>query len=421
MSERVRRRNKEIASSELAGLSATWAQDRVAAVAQASRAPMPFCERCEDEERSLTAAGRVHIGGYRRSVPLAEKPHVTRAWRRAVVVVGLLAVVVSCGDADVVVGDHRKSSLDPDTRVDERAGGACDRGSIALVMTRNEPDVMGGSEVVAIDHEGATALITGDWVATSPALSPDGRHVVVTRAEGDYESSGPESTSLWIIGVDGSGARQLTDGPLDDDPAWSPDGESIAFVRRADFSDEGADLLVVDASGGSPTVLLPAVGSGMSLRAPTWSRDGRQLAYVRTSVGPAPGYETTSEVWIVDGDGDRPRSVAEVPAVHTLSWSPDNASLLVSELGGETGTVSLLDVASGRQTVLFERAALAGWSQDGGRVYFVQRDTPPPEMTRWRLMVATLDGATSAVPIPVGAVTDSYVYRYFDLAVGPCG
>jgi len=288
-------------------------------------------------------------------------------------------------------------------------------------MTRNDPDTVGRSEVVAIDAEGAMASVTGDWVATAPALSPDGEHVVVTRAEGDYESSGPDSTSLWVIGVDGSGARQLTDGPMDDHPAWSPDGHSIVFVRRADSLDGGDDLLQVEASGGSPTELLPAAEGGMSFRSPTWSRDGERLAYVRTSVGAAPEYQATSEVWSVDSDGGRARLIAEVPGAHTVSWAPDGASLLVSELGGEDGTVSLLDVVTGRRTVLFERAALADWSQDGERVYFVQRDTPPPEMTRWRLMVALLDGTTMGVPTPVGDVGDSYVYGYFGLAVGPCG
>ena len=326
--------------------------------------------------------------------------------RRAAVVGGAVAALVA---VLVAVG----------TATDEGDGADCP-GASALVMTRNERASEGRVGVVAVDASGAVRLVTGDWVATAPALSPDGEQVVVTRAEGDYESSGPESTSLWIIGVDGSDPRQLTDGPFDDDPAWSPDGRTIAFVRRAGSTEGGDELSLVGASGGPPTVLLPAAGD-VSIGVPTWSHDGRWLAFLRRGAGATPGDEASTGVWIVDGDGGEPRFAAEVPGAHTLAWTPDGASLLVSELGGEDGTVSVLDVDTGRRTVLFERAALGDLSHDGARVYFVQRDTPPPEMTRWRLMVAPLDGSTAGAPTPVGDVSDHYVYGYARLDVGPCG
>jgi Tol biopolymer transport system component len=61
---------------------------------------------------------------------------------------------------------------------------------------------------------------------TSPALSPDGQQVAfMSRREGNWE--------VYIINVDGSGLRRLTDDPADDGlPTWSPDGRAIAFVSN---------------------------------------------------------------------------------------------------------------------------------------------------------------------------------------------
>jgi Tol biopolymer transport system component len=107
-----------------------------------------------------------------------------------------------------------------------------------------------------------------------PAWSPDGSRIVFTRRP----AGGPLGTSsgpgdLYIVGVDGTGERRLTTEPGDEaQPAWSPDGQTIAYVATAGTR----DLRLIKASGGASTVLAPG---GTANDDPAFSSDGRRLAF----------------------------------------------------------------------------------------------------------------------------------------------
>ncbi|AHG88692.1 WD40-like beta Propeller containing protein [Gemmatirosa kalamazoonensis] len=75
--------------------------------------------------------------------------------------------------------------------------------------------------------------------------------------------------------------RALTpsdDSRFDDEPAWSPDGRTIAFVRTGGAS--MGDLWLVDADGGDARALMREEEPPFDQRSPTWSPDGALVAYV---------------------------------------------------------------------------------------------------------------------------------------------
>lgn len=91
-----------------------------------------------------------------------------------------------------------------------------------------------------------------------------------------------ERWHLWIVEVETGTARQLTDHPVFDenDPAWSPDGQWIAFTSNRspspDLDPDAIDLFVLPATGGTPQKIKTPFGEKSQ---PSFSPDGRWIAY----------------------------------------------------------------------------------------------------------------------------------------------
>ena len=101
-----------------------------------------------------------------------------------------------------------------------------------------------------------------DWFA-------DGSHLLVTSQEH------PEKRSLWSISVFGGAPRQLADDASG--ASLSPDGSHIAFQRL----DYGKEEWVMRSDGTDPLKVAPDQSSWAGW--PTWSPDGKRLAYIRMS------------------------------------------------------------------------------------------------------------------------------------------
>jgi Tol biopolymer transport system component len=107
----------------------------------------------------------------------------------------------------------------------------------------------------------------------SVAWSPDGKRFVFA-----------DETGIAVVNVDGTGFKQLTaynaDMP-DSEPAWSPDGRSIAFSRSVLPSSQGAgadvQLWMMTAAGLNPHVFMARANCDLS--GPAWSAHGTQMVY----------------------------------------------------------------------------------------------------------------------------------------------
>ncbi|MCA9939331.1 MAG: PD40 domain-containing protein [Anaerolineales bacterium] len=102
----------------------------------------------------------------------------------------------------------------------------------------------------------------------APAISPDGRQIAFTAAQNDEQH-------IWVMNRDGSGLRQLTTAPTDNqDPTWSPDGRQIAYYSNQ----SGVNAhYILDLTSGESRRLETGVGSigGRT----DWSPDGQWLAF----------------------------------------------------------------------------------------------------------------------------------------------
>jgi Tol biopolymer transport system component len=141
-----------------------------------------------------------------------------------------------------------------------------------------------------------------------PTLSPDGRTAVVAVRRLDREAD-DYTSQLWLVPTDGSApARQLTHGWKDGSPAYSPDGQWLAF-QRADKDGNGPgkrntkpQLYVMPTAGGDARRLTDhPLGAG----APVWSPDSTRLCY--TARVPEEGRYGTDEK--VSPDKEPPRRI----------------------------------------------------------------------------------------------------------------
>ncbi len=141
----------------------------------------------------------------------------------------------------------------------------------------SHPDVavpQAGSEIERLIGEGA-----------SPALTEDGARVAYVDT----------SYQLWVVNRDGTGRRQLTSGQFDMNPAWSPDGQRIAF-RRSRISDGSSfsDIWIMNADGTGQAALTDARAALGYYDRPAWSPDGSMLAMEAAVNG------MMSEIYVID-------------------------------------------------------------------------------------------------------------------------
>ena len=180
------------------------------------------------------------------------------------------------------------------------------------------------------------------------AWSPDGRKLAFL----DEGGRCPFCFNLYVVNSDGSGLRNLTaklgppalvlvHGPASD-PAWSPDGQMIAFVGLGLTAGLGEPIYVVKADGSGLRNLTPKpVGA---YAAPAWSPDGRKIAFVSDRDG-------NSEVYVMNANGRGQRNLTRNPAYDAdPAWSPDGRKIaFVSNRDGNYGVYVMNADGSGQR------------------------------------------------------------------------
>jgi TolB protein len=125
--------------------------------------------------------------------------------------------------------------------------------------------------------------------ANNPQLSPDGRTIVFEEATSPLGH--PRlSHAVFTVGADGRGVHRVTPWKLrgGDGPDWSPDGSRILFRSNEDVGDFAKSQLYTIQPDGSGLIQLTHVGGGTKLLSASFSPDGTRIAFAMAPKGRLP-------------------------------------------------------------------------------------------------------------------------------------
>jgi Tol biopolymer transport system component len=201
-----------------------------------------------------------------------------------------------------------------------------------------------------------TSSPSGLFFQTDPAWSPDGATIAfASRRAGTFD--------IYVMRADGTGTQQLTETRVDDThPTWAPDGRRLAFKRAE-------DIYVMNADGTAAHAISHGVGSDGD---PAWSPDGKWIAFTRRESG-----TQDREIWVMRPDGSDPRRMTSLHGTSiNPAWSPDAFQIaFASNIVGSLYDLYLVDVTDRRVRRVTRRGPDAfgpAWSPDGSTIAFSQ-------------------------------------------------
>ena len=239
--------------------------------------------------------------------------------------------------------------------------------------------------------DGPTRIFSGQdlfglEMASDPQISPDGRTIAYVRRSNDIMTDRARST-IWLVDTATGAQQPLVAGPgTHGSPRWSPDGTRLAFVST---DGAGAPQLSVRwmASGATARVTgLPDSPSDI-----VWSPDGTQIAYVMavpgeaTHIGDTP-HKPEGATW-----------AAPLEVIDRVTYRADGEGYV--KPGYDHIFVVPADGGAPRQLTfgaVYDNGPLS-WSHDGRTLLFGAVRTPDWQLQPVNSEIYTLDVASGAL------------------------
>ena len=225
---------------------------------------------------------------------------------------------------------------------------------------------------------------------SDPHVSPDGQRIAFVLRSTDVEANRGRN-DLWLVNVDGSGARQLTSHPdSDSQPEWAPDGRSLFFVSTRGGSSQ-VWRLPIDGGEPQPVTKLP-----LDVNAFAISKDGTRLAVALEVFPDCATLECTTQRQEAKAKSKSSGRVYDKAFIrHWDTWSDGRRShLFVVPVAGGAPVDVMKGMDADSPTKPFGGPEDFTFTPDGKGVVFTARDVGRQEAwsTDLDLFVASTDG-----------------------------
>jgi len=232
-----------------------------------------------------------------------------------------------------------------------------------------------GHEIYKMDYDGyGSKAITRDGsIAVFPSLSPDGKRLAYV----SYRDSNP---NIYIRGEDGLLIGSTRFKGTTTSPAIGPDGR-IAFASSKD----GGSMEIYIANGdGSNAKKLTSTRNAVNI-SPRWNpKTGREIAFISDRGG-------SPRVYVIGSDGSNERALLSMGGhMDSPSWSPDGRFLAFAWDGDGPFNIYVADVATGQTLKLTRegRNENPTWSPDSRHIAFQSNRSG-----RWEIWAMHIDGS----------------------------
>ncbi len=260
----------------------------------------------------------------------------------------------------------------------------------------NDPDIY----VKLIDAETPVQLTTNPAVDTSPAWSPDGRHIAFVRLD-------KNEPGIFIITALG-GSERAIHSPMTREAdilrtiAWSPDGKLLAFSERGS-PQEPYNIFLLSLESLKKTRLTSPPAGKVGDFSPAFSPDGQTLAFRRggdSIIG--------NEGYLVPITGGAPKLLTKMVTNYPfgLAWTQDGREIVFTMRSGDgrdrLWRTSVSGATPERLTAAGDNVYSPAISRQGNRIAYTQRSG---DTNIWRFEIPNSPGRTGA---PTKLITSTF-------------
>jgi Tol biopolymer transport system component len=208
-------------------------------------------------------------------------------------------------------------------------------------------------------YTGKTLTLTSDGGDSFlPAWSPNGQYLAFVSDEAALPPA------IYVMKADGSDKRWVSEWENAIALLWSPDSRHLAFIKNPSGFNQQERILIVDATSGDPRYLTNGAF-------PAWSPDGRSMAYIA-------GTAHRRDVYKIDLENGKADRLTQESALYSYpKWSSDGTHIAFIVNDRSNDQIQIMD-ANGKHSHPLTNTAFTdivdfAWSPDSTRVAFTAR------------------------------------------------